>query len=148
MGQDTPAPLMGYPDMGAGIFSRALPYRQWFEFNCAQRVHQNNVEHLAWTMPSFLIGGLFFPRTAAALGTVVIGGREIYRYGYMTPDGPNSKVREKGAYPLNIAEAVLAVSVTFIFLRYQFGGFVSRRRISRYFTETPYQKELEKLMDK
>lgn len=118
MGQDCPAPTLGYPDMGAGVYSRILPYKQWFEFNCAQRVHQNNIEHLAWTLPSFLIGGFFFPRTAVGLGSVVLGGRELYRYGYMTPDGPNSKIREYGAIPLNIAEALLVASVSFIFMRY------------------------------
>lgn len=35
MGIETPAPYMGYPDMGAGIYSRLLPYKEWFEFNCA-----------------------------------------------------------------------------------------------------------------
>ena len=89
-------------------------------------------------MPSFLIAGFFFPRTAASLAAVVLGGREVYRYGYMTPDGPNSKIREYGAYPLNIAEALMIASVSFIFMRYQFGGFVSRRKISKYFTQNPY----------
>jgi len=35
MGQDSEAPLIGYPDMGAGIYSMMLPYKEWFEFNCA-----------------------------------------------------------------------------------------------------------------
>ena len=34
-GPDAKIPGMGYPDMGAGIFSRKLSYKDWFEFNCA-----------------------------------------------------------------------------------------------------------------
>lgn len=96
MGKDAPAPTLGYPDMGAGTYARLLGYKDWFEFNCATRVHQNNVEHMAWTFPTFLMGGMFFPRATAALGVTVLGGRELYRYGYMTPEGPNSKIREYG----------------------------------------------------
>ena len=32
--------------------------------------------------------GLFFPRLTAGLGTVVLAGRELYRVGYMSPEGP------------------------------------------------------------
>jgi len=28
-------PYMGYPDSGAGWYSRKLAYKDWFEFNCA-----------------------------------------------------------------------------------------------------------------
>ena len=35
MGRDSVLPKMGYPDMGAGYFARRLPYKDWFEFNCA-----------------------------------------------------------------------------------------------------------------
>jgi len=35
MGRDTTAHALGYPDMGAGPYSKALPYRDWFRFNCA-----------------------------------------------------------------------------------------------------------------
>ena len=35
MGQNTEAPGFGYPDMGAGYYSRALNYKEWYNFNCA-----------------------------------------------------------------------------------------------------------------
>ena len=85
MGMDSPAPFLGYPDMGAGTYSRLLYYKDWFAFNCAQRVHQNNVEHLAWTLPAFLVSVIFFPRLTVGLGFVVLCGRELYRAGYMSP---------------------------------------------------------------
>jgi len=109
-------------------------------------VHQNNVEHLAWTLPIFLLNGIFFPRLTVGLGAVVLVGRELYRTGYMSLEGPTSKIREYGAYPLNIAEALGVLSVSFVFLRYQFGGFASRRRIVRYFTHSQYDIQNEKLL--
>ena len=38
------APDQGYPDMGSGVYSEKLTYKQWFEFNLVQRVHQNFLE--------------------------------------------------------------------------------------------------------
>jgi hypothetical protein len=35
MGRDTPTPKLGYPDMGAGVFSKQLGYKEWFDFNVA-----------------------------------------------------------------------------------------------------------------
>ena len=31
--KDAPTPRMGYPDTGAGFFSRELPYAEWYRFN-------------------------------------------------------------------------------------------------------------------
>ena len=64
----------------------------------------------------------------------------------MSLEGPTSKIREYGAYPLNIAEALGVLSVSFVFLRYQFGGMASRRRIVRYFTHSQYDLQHEKLL--
>ena len=147
LGQSTPVPMMGYPDCGAGLYSRKLGYKEWFIFNCAQRVHQNNTEHLSWTLPLFLANGLFFPRTTAFMAAIVLGGRELYRAGYMSPEGPTSKVREYGAYPLNITELLLTVSVLAIVTRYQFGGFVSRRKIVQRFTQSKFDIELKRQVE-
>jgi hypothetical protein len=153
MGEDAPAPALGYPDMGAGTYARLLAYKDWFELNCAMRVHQNNVEHLSWTLPTFLMSGMFFPRATAALGVTVLGGRELYRYGYLTPEGPNNKIREYGAYPLNIAEAVGLLAVGFVCCRYQFGNFIKNRKMYKFLNISPlkpgiYEKELESISDK
>eukprot|EP00349_Pseudokeronopsis_sp_Brazil_P009045 CAMPEP_0202973006 /NCGR_PEP_ID=MMETSP1396-20130829/45108_1 /ASSEMBLY_ACC=CAM_ASM_000872 /TAXON_ID= /ORGANISM="Pseudokeronopsis sp., Strain Brazil" /LENGTH=88 /DNA_ID=CAMNT_0049704319 /DNA_START=97 /DNA_END=359 /DNA_ORIENTATION=+ len=88
---------MGYPDTGAGAYSRKLPYKDWFTFNCAYRIHMNSLEHLSYFLPLFFVSGLYFPRTVLSFGAVVLCGRELYRFGYMTPDGPNSHIRELGA---------------------------------------------------
>lgn len=31
LGQDSPTPKMGYPDCGAGYYTKKLPYKAWFE---------------------------------------------------------------------------------------------------------------------
>ena len=36
----------------------------------------------------------------------------------MSPEGPNNKIREYGAYPLNIAEALGVATIGFVVLRY------------------------------
>lgn len=35
MGRDAPTPTAGYPDTGAGWYSKRLDYKDWYEFNCA-----------------------------------------------------------------------------------------------------------------
>ena len=80
------------------------------------------------------------------MGSVVLVGRELYRYGYMTKDGPNSNIREYGAYPLNIAELLCIFAVLLGFSKSRLGGFFSRRKIVRYFTHTKYDIELEKII--
>ena len=46
---------------------------------------------------------------------------------------------------MNISELLAGLSVCFIFIRYQFGGFVSRRKVVQYFTKSKYNKELEEM---
>ena len=72
-----------------------------------------------------------------ALGAAVLGGRELYRYGYMN-EGPVSKIREVGAYPLNIAELLMAVAVVAIVMRYQFGPFFKNRKFVQRRTQSIY----------
>ena len=98
--------------MGAGKYSKLLPYGDWFRFNCAQRIHMNSIEHLSWSLPLLLVGGLFMPRVFGLMSATVIIGRELYRFGYMTNDGPNSRIREAGAIPLNAAEFVMMLAVS------------------------------------
>ena len=38
------APQQGYPDMGCGLYSEKLSYKDWFTFNLAARVHGNFLE--------------------------------------------------------------------------------------------------------
>lgn len=131
--------------MGAGFFAKQLGYREWFEFNAAQRIHNNSIEHLAWLMPLTLMTGIFFPRFTFGCTSVVLVGREFYRFGYLSKDGPNSRIREMGAYPLNIAELMLILSLGAVYLKYKTGAFFLRRKFVRRFTWTIYDKKFDEL---
>ena len=80
----------GYPDMGSGRYSEKLSYKEWYMFNCAQRVHYNFVEMIATYEILLLVGGLAHPLLAAAMGALLIVGRIVYAIGYMF--GPKSRV--------------------------------------------------------
>ena len=102
-------------------------------------------------MPLTLVGGIFLPRFTFGCTSVVLVGRELYRFGYMSKDGPNSKIRELGAYPLNIAEILMILSLGVVYLKYKTGAFFLRRKVVRRFTHTTYDKrfeELEKVAEK
>ena len=53
--RDAPTPKMGYPDQGAGLYARDLPYNQWYRFNIHQRIHSNSLENLSWFLPLLFI---------------------------------------------------------------------------------------------
>ncbi len=38
------APGDGYPDLGSGVYSEKLSYKDWFNFNLSQRAHFNFLE--------------------------------------------------------------------------------------------------------
>eukprot|EP00347_Sterkiella_histriomuscorum_P021275 403334577 len=146
MGTLATVPGQGYPDMGAGPFSKKLPYKDWFQFNCAQRIHANSLEQLSWALPALLINGLFFPKFSASMGLVVLVGRELYRYGYMSNDGPNSKIRELGAVPLNAAEMFLLGGIGLMALRYNMGGFIKRRKLVQRWTMKPIDRKIQEVI--
>ena len=77
--------------MGNGRYSQKLSYKQWYEFNSAQRAHYNFVEWIASTIALILIGGVYFPIVSAALGLAVFLGRLIYAIGYAV-GGPNGRL--------------------------------------------------------
>mmetsp|Transcript_17002 Transcript_17002/g.16690 ORF Transcript_17002/g.16690 Transcript_17002/m.16690 type:complete len:108 (-) Transcript_17002:329-652(-) len=52
---NTPPSPFGYPDMGAGRYSRMLPYQEWYKFNVVQRIHGNSVEHLSHCIPLMML---------------------------------------------------------------------------------------------
>ena len=100
----------------------------------------NNVDHLAYMMPLYFVTGLFFPRFVTAMGGTVLVGRELYRTGYTSSDGPTSKIREMGAIPLNIAELLVLGAGFFVYARFAGGPFIWRRKfIKKYFSHTPVQ---------
>lgn len=69
--------------MGSGRYSQKLTYKQWYEFNSAQRAHYNFLEWIASTLIMILIAGVYFPIASAALGLAVFLGRFIYAMGYL-----------------------------------------------------------------
>ena len=88
------------------------------------------------------------PRFFGAMGATVIVGRELYRYGYMTNDGPNSRVREAGAIPLNAAEFFMVLAVGGLALQYLFGPFFSRRNFVKRFTMSKIDRKIDYVKDR
>ena len=82
------------------------------------------------------------------MGCVVFVGRELYRYGYMTKDGPNSHIREMGAIPLNIAQLLMIVSFGLLGVRYFTGGFLKRRKLVQRLTMQPIDRKVKEVLDK
>ena len=96
----------GYPDAGAGVYSKAMNYSDWHKFNCAQRVHGNSVEHLVHSIPCMLLAGLFYPKIVTILGLTMFAGREMYMNGYLR-EGPNSKIRHIGGVAVLAPEIMI-----------------------------------------
>ena len=80
--QSMPAPG-GYPDTGNGVYADKLSYEGWYRFNLAIRVYQNLVEQLPFLCGFLLIGGLYFPRFAAAIGFLNCSTRPLYIKQYL-----------------------------------------------------------------
>lgn len=103
------------------------------------------MEHLGWFLPLMFVQGIFLPRFTASMATVVLVGRELYKYGYLTKEGPSSKIREMGALPLNAAEFFVIGSVPFFLFKRWSGGFFARRKFVRYFTFNAYDRRMEEV---
>ncbi|TDL21353.1 membrane-associated proteins in eicosanoid and glutathione metabolism [Rickenella mellea] len=58
------------------------------KFNCAQRAHQNTIEHIAHFLLGIFVTGVRYPTVAAVLGFSFSLGRVMYTLGYSsgTPD--------------------------------------------------------------
>ncbi len=89
-------PVNGYPDMGNGRFSEKLTYKEWYEFNNAQRVHMNFVEQLPMVLIIILVASFTKPLAALILSIAYFLLRLIYAIGYAIK-GPN--FRALGAIP-------------------------------------------------
>jgi len=82
----------GYPDMGSGMYSQKLAYKDWYAFNNAQRAHGNFVEMAPSTLLWVLIAGLYYPIPAAAVGLALFIFRLIYSIGYASDKGPKGRI--------------------------------------------------------
>ena len=76
--------------MGSGLYSSKLSYKDWYEFNSAQRAHYNFLEWIASTLIMIIIAGIYFPIPAASLGLAIFIARIIYSVGYVM-GGPKGR---------------------------------------------------------
>ena len=95
-----------------------------------------------------MLQGAFMPRFATAMGSVMLVGREFYRFGYHDKDGASSKVIEFGAVPLNAAGFFLIGSLSLLAMKRRTGDFWSRRKFVKYFTHSRVDKHLEEVIRK
>ena len=82
---------LGFPDVGSGIYSDKLSYKEWFLFNNAMRSHLNIVEQIHFLLVFFLVGGLILPKITMVLAWLGVIGRAFYVIGY-TMKGPNARL--------------------------------------------------------
>ena len=68
----------GYPDNGNGLFSDQLSYKEWYNFQLAQRSASNFLENLPIYVFFILVAGLVFPGTTTIFGLAIIGLRCWY----------------------------------------------------------------------
>ena len=97
--------------------------------------------------PLLFVGGIFRPRLAATVAGTVLVGREFYRIGYLTKEGPSSVIREIGAVPTNVSEILLILGIGSIYLRRKFGPFFANRRFVQRWTMSKYDRAYEKVLD-
>ena len=77
------APKLGYPDQGSGLFSKKLAYKDWYRFNCSQRIYMNYLEGIAMIILTTLIAGIQAPLLTFGLQLAYLVGRTLYSVGYM-----------------------------------------------------------------
>ncbi|KAL5494973.1 hypothetical protein ACEPAI_435 [Sanghuangporus weigelae] len=80
------------------------------KFNCAQRAHQNTLEHTPYVLYSLLVSGLKYPYLSVALGTSWVVGRFLYTLGYSSGDPrkrnqPGGLLSFMGQFGLYLASA-------------------------------------------
>lgn len=63
--------------------------RALYLFNCAQRAHHNVMENYPATLSAMLLGGIQYPRLAAALGWLWLVGRFVYAVNYSSTSAEN-----------------------------------------------------------
>jgi glutathione S-transferase len=87
---------VGYPDMGNGHYAQKISYRDWWDFNNAQRAHYNFVEQIASIVVFLAVGGAYYPIEAAAFGLVFFIARILYCW-YRSEAGAANPLRRVGA---------------------------------------------------
>lgn len=80
------------------------------KFNCVQRAHQNTLESYPSYLLFLLVGGLQYPRVAAAGGVVYLLGRIAYALGYYTG---NPEKRQWGGFGYIGMIALIGSTISF-----------------------------------
>ena len=88
---DQSIPAGGFPDMGSGRYMAKLGYKEWFDFNNAQRAHQNMVEQLPYVITFLMGGGLVAPMVTCYIAWFSVLMRIAYIIGYAYK-GPDARV--------------------------------------------------------
>ena len=68
----------GYPDHGNGRYTMEAGYAAWMEFNKAQRIHYNYLEHISQTICMFLVCGLYYPMATTCIGGLYVAARILF----------------------------------------------------------------------
>ena len=100
------APKGGYPDLGNGLHSLELSYKDWYEFQLAQRTHKNFLETLTIVSFCALICGLIYPILTLVCVSLIFVGRIIYTLGYRT----SVRARMLGAPIIMLTPVVLMIA--------------------------------------
>ena len=108
----------GYPDMGNGLYSLNLSYKEWLEFQLDQRQHKNFLEQITILIFTILVAGLVFPTFTIVLAGIHFVGRILYTLGYRV----SPKARMIGAPFVMLSSGVLIFSA--IFAAWKLTGFV------------------------
>ncbi|CDW73034.1 mapeg family protein [Stylonychia lemnae] len=82
---------IGHPDCGYGRYSDELTYKEWFDYNNAQRVHLNFVEQLPIMMVLIYLAALKQPLAALILSCTYFACRLAYAISYIG-GGPNLRI--------------------------------------------------------
>jgi uncharacterized membrane protein YecN with MAPEG domain len=99
----------GYPDMGNGRYSEHLNYRDWYDFNNAQRVHYNYLENVNSYVVYLLAAALYHPFEAAILGAIIFVFRLVYAITYLRSGSDN---------PLRGISSLICVLTSWVALGY------------------------------
>ena len=81
-GESSKVDMLGQPDQGTGWYSKKLGYKEWVQFNSAQRIIMNYVESFPYLIVSSLVAGFYFCEVAIACVFLTLLGRIAYAVGY------------------------------------------------------------------
>ena len=79
MDENGKVPSGGYPDCGNGLHSLKLDYKQWFEFNIAQRIAKHSLETICMVTMSLSVLAIVHPMASVYFGLANF----VFRFGFV-----------------------------------------------------------------